>query len=84
MNSTDKLRDTVFTFLKDNGCSYPNVTIQNGLVTVSRFNCANSRYTKALGLFLLLFTEQNPTAYISFEQGNMTIRPKIDISERFG
>ena len=84
MNSTQKLKDTVTTFLKNNGQPYPNVTIRNGLVTISRYNCSNSRYTKALGLFLLLFTEQNPTAYISFEQGNMTIRPKIDISERFG
>ena len=47
-----------------------------GDVIIGNLDMANSDYTRALGLLLLLFTEHNPYLYLSFRRDIITIEYK--------
>lgn len=74
----EDLRNTVVEFLNSNGMKYAEDRVKinhekiHGIINISlKFN--NSKYTQAIGVFSLLFTEDNPYAFLNFENNECTI-----------
>ena len=67
------LIETLNEFLRKNGVG--DITNSNGISKDLSFkwDCANDSYTKAFGLLFLLFTEDNPFAYIEYRPTHVSI-----------
>lgn len=76
--SQQMIVDTLNTFLRENGVMHDRSGVYVNPDLTIHVSCANSHYTKAYALLLLLFTEKNPYAYILFNNGLPEINIKTD------
>lgn len=75
MKELNKLRNIIIEFLDKNGFYKSNnyIKIHNDEIRFYHDSFSNSSYTKAIGLFYLLFTEDNLAAYLVLDKEYDTI-----------